>query len=209
MLDKFFRWLKQYKNVLLVSHKGRVFDFRVLCTAISRCGLEQSFKETVTGFVDSLQAVKRKYPKLPSYTLESLSCSFCRSSYNPSNAEDNVRVLNNIIKAANLSHNEMMKSSYTSDYHFQFELLLETNSQNIKSLQCLVDKDILTMSMAENIAGSGLALSHLKLVVDRDGEDGLTRVLSARNRNRNHRIFSTSYQLYTIVPKICKFLASA
>ena len=209
MLEKLLDWLRQYRNVLLVAHNGRVFDFRVLCMAISRCGLEQRFKDTVLGFVDTLTTIKRKFPKLISYKQECLAQHFGLSEYNAHNAEDDVRMLNNIVRAANLSDSEMTKCSYSSNCHFQQELFNLSRSKNIDSLHVLVAKGVLKLCMAENIAGSGLALGHLKLVYDRSGEDGLTCVLSSKNRDGRPRITSSSKVLQAIIPKLCEYFASA
>ena len=47
-------------------------------------------------------------------------------------------------------------------------------------LHVLIGKDIVKTSVAENIAGSGVAFSHLKLIYDRDRDDGLTCVFSSK-----------------------------
>ena len=47
-----------------------------------------------------------------------------------------------------------------------------------KECQMAYEKEIMKMCFAENIAGSGLALGHLKTIFDRNGEDGLMCVFT-------------------------------
>lgn len=60
-LDNFLEWLKKFSDVVLVAHNGRVFDFRVLCSAVNKCNLQNTFRETVTAFVDSLSVMKKTF----------------------------------------------------------------------------------------------------------------------------------------------------
>ena len=55
-------------------------------------------------------------------------------------------------------------------------------NRNVGSLHCLVASGVIKLATAENIAGSGLNLQHLKLVWQRDGEDGIRNIFTAKNR---------------------------
>ncbi|XP_062616800.1 uncharacterized protein LOC134278504 [Saccostrea cucullata] len=180
-LDNFLQWLKKFRDVVLVAHNGRVFDSRALYSAINKCNLQKVFRETVTAFVDSLSVMRKNVPKLPSYKQKCLARHFSLPDYNAHDAIDDVLMLERIICAANLSSSTVMKHSYSSDCHFQEEIFNAEKSKNIGSLHVLVGKGVLKTKLAEKIAGSGLGLSHLKLIYDRDGEDGLTCVLSPKN----------------------------
>ena len=47
-------------------------------------------------------------------------------------------------------------------------------ARNVRSLHCLVASSVIKLATAEHITGSGLLnLQHLRLVWQRDGEDGL------------------------------------
>ena len=46
-------------------------------------------------------------------------------------------------------------------------------AKNVGSLHALISEGIVKMATAENIAGSGLKLCHLRSIYDRQGEDGL------------------------------------
>lgn len=58
----------------------------------------------------------------------------------------------------------------------------------MKTLHPLIANGVMKMSTAENIAGSGLEYRHLKKIVERDGEDGLTDCFSAKNSEGKSRV---------------------
>lgn len=207
-LDNFLEWLKKFSDVVLVAHNGRVFDFRVLCIAVNKCNLQNTFRETVTAFVDSLSVMRRNVPKLPSYKQECLARHFSLPDYNAHNAVDDVIMLERIISAANFSESTLMKHSYSSDCHFQQEIFNAEKSKHIGSLHVLIGKGVMKTSLAENIAGSGLGLSHLKLIYDRDGEDGLSCVFSSKTSDGKPRVTATSKVLQNVIPKLCEFFAA-
>ena len=55
-----------------------------------------------------------------------------------------------------------------------------TKHTNLPSLHPLISSGVCTMYTAENIAGSGLALCHLKKIFDRACEDGLRATFCAK-----------------------------
>ena len=57
-------------------------------------------------------------------------------------------------------------------------------SSNIKSLQQIVDKKVISKGTARLIAGSGLKFCHLCVVYKRNGIDGLRRLLSDVSHRR-------------------------
>ncbi len=79
---------------------------------------------------------------------------------------------------------DYVKHSYASNCHFIQEKFNLAKTQNIDSLHCLVASGVLKLATAENIAGSGLNLQHLKLVWQRDGEDGLRNIFTAKKLYR-------------------------
>ena len=101
-LDQLLTWLKQFDNVVLVAHNGRVFDFRVLCSVINKCKLRHVFTEIISAFVDSLNVMRKTIPKLPSYKQECLAQHFGLPNYNAHNAVDDVVMLDKIFPAADV-----------------------------------------------------------------------------------------------------------
>ena len=58
----------------------------------------------------------------------------------------------------------------------------------LPSLNALVGFGGLKMNMAENVAGSGLGMHHLKIIYRRAGENGLRNSFCARNTHDKPRI---------------------
>lgn len=83
------------------------------------------------------------------------------------------------------------------------EVFNETKSRNIDSLHCLIASGVLKTATAENVAGSGLNLHHLQLIWQRDGEDGLMNVLSAKNSLDKPRVTKEKRLLGNIISKLC------
>lgn len=81
-------------------------------------------------------------------------------------------MLAEILCASDMEKLEYIKHSYASNCHFLQEKINLAKTQNINSLHVLVASGVLKIAKAENIAGSGLNLQHLRLVWQRDGEDG-------------------------------------
>lgn len=59
---------------------------------------------------------------------------------------------------------------------------------------------------AENIASSGLNLSHLKTIYKRHGEDGLCNVFQMKNNLGQPRVTNVKKTLESVIPKLAKFL---
>jgi hypothetical protein len=63
----FITWLSRYKNVVLVAHNGRRFNFPVFISMLESIGAVEKFCDTVFGFIDSLGVFKKVFPKESSY----------------------------------------------------------------------------------------------------------------------------------------------
>lgn len=204
-LSKFFNFLKNIGNVILIAHNGRVFDFRILSYTICRLGKMNEFLNYVLAFVDTLSLFRSKVPKLASYKQEFLAKHFCLESYNAHDAVDDVNMLEKILCASGTEKLDYVKHSYASNCHFIQEKFNLAKTQNIDSLHCLVASGVLKLATAENIAGSGLNLQHLKLVWQRDGEDGLRNIFTAKNCIEKPRVTKDQRLLANIIPKLCLF----
>lgn len=204
-IKSFFQWLNKYENVVLVAHNGRLFDFRIFSYAATCINLKNELCKTIEGFVDSLSLIRSKYPKLQKFSQEFLAQYFCSETYSAHNAVDDVRMLTKILECAGISDNEYNKATYGSECHFLQEQYLTAKANNLPSLLVLVTEGVLKISQAENIAGSGLALCHLRTIHQRCGEDGLISVFSAKNAIGKPRVFSDKKLLADVISKICTY----
>ena len=203
-ITDFLTWLQQFSDVLLVAHNGRTFDFRVLSYIVNKLDMQSVFLDHVVAFADSLSMFRTKIPKLPKYTQVFLAQHVCQESYNAHNAIDDVAMLCKILQKANICKEDFEKFSYASDVHFIQEVFNTAKSKNVASLHCIVAKGVVKMNMAENIAGSGLHLGHLRLIWQRNGEDGITNVFA----DKKTRVTSEKRTLGGIVTRLCEFFKS-
>lgn len=133
----------------------------------------------VLAFVDTLSLFRSKVPKLASYKQEVLAKYFYLESCNAHDAVVDVNMLAKIVCANGMKKLVYVKHSYASNCHFLQEKFNLSKTQTIDSLRCLVASGVLKLATTENIVGSGANL-HLKLVWQRDGEDGLRNIFTAK-----------------------------
>lgn len=110
-LNDFMTWLQKFHDVTIVAHNGRRFDFKVLSTAVHNCRLSDIFNSSLTGFCDSLDIFRYKYPQLKKHTQAYLADHFGAGSYNAHNAVDDVETLNRILRNACVTISDLIKHS--------------------------------------------------------------------------------------------------
>lgn len=110
-LNDFMTWLQKFHDVTIVAHNGRRFDFKVLSTAVHNCRLSDIFNSSLTGFCDSLDIFRYKYPQLKKHNQAYLADHFGAGSYNAHNAVDDVETLNIILRNACVTISDFMDHS--------------------------------------------------------------------------------------------------
>ena len=206
-LNKFLDWIDCYRNVVLIAHNGRVFDFRVLTYALSRNNFKQQFITRTMALVDSFSIIRSTHNKLAKYTQEFLAQHLYSATFDAHDALENVKMLCRILSST-VTNCDYLKFSYDPETHFLQEKFNLAKAANLPSLNVLVGNGIMKMHMAETIAGSGLNIQHLKVVYSRASENGLRNVFSAKNCIGKPRVTSDSKVLDRVVPKLCKFLSN-
>lgn len=106
-----------------------------------------------------------------------------------------------------VSNSDLCKATNDSEAHFLQEKSNSAKSLYLPSLNVLVGNGVLNMSMAENVARSGLGLNHLIIVHRRAGEDGLRNVICAKNVHGKPRVTNSCKVLDRVVPKLYKFFS--
>ncbi|CAC5366195.1 unnamed protein product [Mytilus coruscus] len=180
----------KFNNAILIAHNGNKFDFRILSNAADKSKLFNLYLENCVGCIDSIVVMKPKFPKLPKYSQPYLAEHICNKNYNAHNALDDVSMLNEILKEAKVSSVDLLKHPYSPGDHLLQEIFNKNKPRNLPSLHFLIGQGVVKMATAENISGSGLNFNHLKLIWKREGEDGLTNVLSAKNSIGKPRVSS-------------------
>lgn len=206
-LSDFFIWLQQFSDVVLVAHNGKNFDFRVISKAAENCNLFDVFTQCVFALVDSLAVFRGRFPELKKFNQAHLAEHFCKEDFNAHNAEDDARMLNKILIKSNLTARELLKYSYQSNAHLLQENFNKAKSKNLSSLQPLIASGVMKMTTAENIAGSGLSSSHLKMIFNRSGEDGIVDVFMSKTVDGKPRVSKDKKLLSSVIPKICQYFS--
>lgn len=93
LLMGFIDYLSQFYRPLLVAHNAKNFDAPVIMRVMAENGLQQRFRQVVSGFVDTYQLSKRLYPGLPGYSLKFLVSHFLGQQFDAHNALEDAKIL--------------------------------------------------------------------------------------------------------------------
>ena len=206
-VDDLLTWLDKFPNVILVAHNGRKFDFPVLTSAISNVQAMDKFMACVMGLLDSLTLFKKVLPGQGSYKQEDLVRNVLHTSYAAHDALEDVLALGKLIIYCSLPTVDYIKFTFTPKALYMNCQYLKEKTKNIQSLNVLVANGVCKHATAENIAGSGLNLAHLKIIFGRDGEDGLISTFTNKNSEGQTRVTNTKRTLESVIPKLVEFLS--
>lgn len=201
-VDNMINWLSKFNNVCLVAHNGRRFDFPILVTTLKILGVLDKFLTCV--FIDSLSVFRKLYPNQSLKQVDLVS-NLLGEIYDAHNAIEDVKVLAKLIQHVNLPTEDLMAHSFTPLAIANNILFNKAKALNLPSLDPLIYSGVIKRPTAENIAGSGLKLSHLKLLYTRGGEDALRDVFTAKNVEGFPRVTNVKKLLDEMIPKMSKF----
>ena len=152
-----------------------------------------ALNEAVAGCLDTLQVARMKLPKNKSYKQESLVETLLGKTYEAHNAIADVKILQELYeKCLKLSQDEL------SSHVFAF-----LSVQHKGTLDKLVSTSVISKQTQSKLARSGLGLHVLKMLHQRDQENGIRSVLSELV-NGKPRITKDK----TIIGKLRKYLDS-
>ncbi len=155
------------------------------------------FSSAVTGFLDTMHIAKKKISKSDldnhSYKQENLVKSLMSKTYEAHNALYDVKSLEE------LYHLKLqLNSSEMSTFMFGFDYFACS-----KSLQCLVNKKVLSAAMKQRLAKTSLGLKHLKLAHSRDPHQGIATLFGEKCGSKARVTKSKN-----IVNKVTAYLSS-
>ena len=206
-LESFLESIGNDKNVILAAHNGRNFDFKVLTEALKCTGLFDKFTCKVIGFCDTLSLLKKVCPNRSSYKQEALVNDVLGTTYPAHNACEDVKALRDLLLHLKVSAGDFMKHTFSSKAIFEQNLFVKERMRNVQSLDVLIANGVIKRTFAEKIAGSGLALPHLRAIYERKGEDGLRDTFMISNANGEPRVTKTKRLLDEIIPKLGTYFA--
>ena len=206
-LVDFCSWLEQFENVILIAHNGRKFDFPVLVSACAVNNLLNRMCASVKGCVDSLALFKKTFPEEPSYKQEELMKNILNEHYNAHDALADVIALGRLYNACeNVTVKEFLAHSFCLKAVYFNQCFLKSKAKHLPSLNTLVANGVCKAATAENIAGSGLNLGHLRTIFGRDGQDGLLNVFQGKNSEGQPRVTNNKRVLDSVIPSLSEFL---
>ena len=180
-LKEFVNFLKSLKcKVVLAAHNGKLFDSRILVKALLVANLLTEFKTAVIGFVDTLPVFKQLLPGRKSYKQEELVRDCLTKSYDAHNGLEDVKSLKDLLLHLKPENSILSSNSFDVEFVCQFLQHHARKTANFPSLRALVTDKVLSKSVAQRIAGSGLNLQQLQLIHARGGYDGLRTVLNTK-----------------------------
>lgn len=192
-LVDFINYLKSFnRKVVLAAHNGKVFDARILLKAFLEADLFNELQSIVIGFIDTLPMFKQMFPERKSYKQEELVRDCLKKSYDAHNGLEDVKSLKDLLLHLKPPHSTLASHTFTVDFVCQSLERHKRITANFPSFTSLVSKKVLSKSMAQKIAGSGLNLQQIRLIHARGGYDGLSDVLSAKEGGSSGRCCVTA-----------------
>ena len=166
------------KPVLLYGHNARRFDCPLLVDALSRCRLIDHFSEIVSGFGDTLIALKSVLPEERSYKQSDLVAKHLNKSYDAHDALEDVRALQALLKA--VASDEIMRvhSFDVADIRHQCRNQI-SNRPRMASLEGMITDGVVSRYIAKKITTSGLTHDDLVGRYKTSGEEGVVQLLAA------------------------------
>ncbi|XP_052066308.1 uncharacterized protein LOC127705961 [Mytilus californianus] len=203
-LKKFIKWLPH--KVVLVAHNSKIFDSKIIVSQLSSVNLVNELQCKVFGFSDTLHIFRQKYPDRKSYKQENLVKDILNRSYNAHNAVDDVQLLNQLMKNSKVSLQDIINHSFTVKYVHNYLIEFRHKKARLNTFKpvYMSDEPVMSKSLCERAAESGLKLGHLNLAISCDDFDGLHRLFSEIDEDGNVRVT----KMKRIIKNVYNFLTA-
>ncbi|XP_062592816.1 uncharacterized protein LOC134254308, partial [Saccostrea cucullata] len=182
LLDFFSKF---QSKVVLIGHNLKSFDCHLFLNALESCSKTEAFSHCIAGFVDTRLLFKIFDPTLKSYSQESIFKEYTLSNYNAHDAVEDVLALKTLVETVDID----ICSAQFSAATFSFSSALRSHlyclekQKNCPSLEHLVKDRVISRSMVNKIAGSGLNYRYLQLAYYRNPSEGILNLLSEPVQN--------------------------
>lgn len=186
-LESFLSFIEKQACVILVGHNIKSFDVHVLFHALDSCSLLDRMAHCVQGFLDTKYLFKLVHPNLCSYRQQHLSDVLLQCTYNAHDAVEDVLMLKRLFDTVQFCDDEHSSTTCTFQYALSAYCYQKVVKRNVPSLQCLVDKNVLSAGMAKKVAGSGLDFECLRLAHSRSA-DGIHALFTEQCGNSSVRV---------------------
>ena len=177
-LTMFSEWLTGLnEEIILIGHNIKAFDIKHLLRNIRERNMGLSF-HTIVGYVDTLPLVKTLFPHETSHSQLNIYRRVIGGEYNAHNSLADVHALAEVLRSLDIGKSILSEYSMNSTWANQYFHFLEEKKKNIESFQPLLEGSILSKGMIDKAAGSGLRYEHMMVVFRRDGDVGISSLLS-------------------------------
>ena len=212
-LQNFLDWLHNIQQesdatCILVAHNAKAFDVRHFLNNVVKYDMYESFNSVILGFGDSLTYLREIHKGTHhDFSLSGLYKSLFDKVYDCHNAIADVEALCQV-----LNHTFQFYPESDFDKHcftVQSAHARRQFDDEAKQRMCTFEKmfmgksKVISKSMAQKMAESGLMLSHLLCVYKRAGDEGIMTLLSAKTGSK---VRVTSRK--DIIAKICGYLGN-
>ena len=183
-IRSFVEWLEGtgHQNIVLVAHNCFAFDLRVLLAQVLNLGDDATHQllSAISGFADTLPALKEARPGRQSYTQEDLVSEFVGEAYDAHSADGDVGSLEKLFHKT-LDMTQLLCHSMDAQSALALHKFREVARQSSSELRASIPKSALSDCMASKIAKSGLRHRDLQLAFERNGQAGLSSLLGEKD----------------------------
>lgn len=183
------------KKAVLVGHNIKMFDVPVLYNALCKNNMVNEFSSHISGCIDTLLVSKQviKKDEVDNYKQVTLVKKYLNKDYEVHNALCDVKLLKEL-------HNEVLLEKYDV-----YSNIFTLSSHRLRqSLNVLVQNKAVSAAVATKMAKSGLGLTQLKLVHDRDPENGIRNLFKEPLSDNKVRITKNSKTISKVVAYFVK-----
>ena len=177
----FIQFLKSIgNNLILVAHNGLRYDLPILLRVICSYDLLTTFKDTVSGFADTLQIFKdmlpeRKKEKLK-FNQEDLVADLLEDYVfeDAHNALGDVKALSKLVEKVKVTTSCFVQKSISVNSFLRSAQMSKETKDIIKAMDCM---ETVSKGMRKKIAEAGISMKHLKEAFSKGGNKGVELLL--------------------------------
>ena len=187
-LKGLFEFLGSSDRNIIYGHNIQSYDCHILLNALNACGMTDTLHSHLEGFVDTLKLFKSFSPGLTSYSQKNLVESLLQRTYAAHDAIENVKAHEQLVRVSSIPPSVIEKVSFSVAYAIEINLQSSNIRKNSDTFSVMLREKIISTATAKKMAGSGLRFAHLQMAFDRNGNDGVTSLLTELNESGFPRV---------------------
>lgn len=201
-LNLLVSFIEQHMPCILVGHNFFRFDFPRIVRAFELTIGVDFISGNVLGIADTLFMFKATHKNLEKYSQEYLVTHFVQERYSAHNALSDVRSLQKLCTVVGFTDDQFADHCRTSQSAIDIVKQDCERFRNCLTFNEIMSNKIISKSMANKLANSGLCLVHLQLAIKRAGREGLKHILAEPNGLGKPRVTKNN----KIIDKLFEYL---